>query len=117
MTAGLGRVDGRDIRRERGVTEGVGLPQQVHWIGRWARQLYRRRADAAVADNHGGDALRQLRQHLWIADNAGIVMGVDVDEAGREHLSVSLRNLLGGVLRKLPDRADATGIDGDISCL
>ncbi len=100
-----GRVDSRDIRREGGVAEGVCVPQQIHRIGRVSRQLHRRRADAAVADDHRGDALRQLRQHLRSSYYAGIVMRMDIDEAGREHPSVSFGDLPGGVMRKLPDRA------------
>jgi hypothetical protein len=44
-------------------------------------------------------------------------MGVDIDKAGREHPSASLRDLAADVLRKVPDRAYATGIDGNISYL
>ena len=41
-------------------------------------------------------------------------MSMDVDEAGRENVSVSLDDLFAHVLGKLPDRADDAGIDGDI---
>ncbi len=41
-------------------------------------------------------------------------MRMDIDEAGREHSSGSFGDLPGGVMRKLPDRADQVGIDGDV---
>jgi hypothetical protein len=44
-------------------------------------------------------------------------MGVDIDEAGREHHSVSLRDLPADVMGKLPDRTDNTGINGHIAGL
>ena len=59
----------------------------------------------------------KLGQHLWPADNAGIVMRVDIDEAGREHHSVSLRDLAADVMGKLPDRTDDAGVDGHIGWL
>ena len=105
------------IGRERGVAEGIRFAQQIHGIGWVACQLHRRRANAAVADDDRGDALGQFRQHLWIAYYAGIVMGVDINEAGREHHSFSLRDLPAGVMGKLPDRTDNTGIDGHIAGL
>ncbi len=112
-----GCIDSRCIRGESGVTESVRLPQQIHRIGRWACQLHRRRADPAVAHDHCGDSLRQLCHHLRIADNTGIVMRMDVDEAGREHPPAALRDLVGDVVRKLPDCADKAGIDGNIGGL
>ena len=108
------RIDRRDILREGGVAEGVRVSQQIHRIGWVPGQLHRRRANAAVADNHRGDALRQLGQHLGSAYHAGIVMRVHIDEAGREHPSVSLRNLAGAVLREFPDRADEAAFDSDV---
>ena len=39
---------------------------------------------------------------------------MDVDEAGRENVSVSLDNLFARVVGKLADRADNAGVDGDI---
>jgi hypothetical protein len=44
-------------------------------------------------------------------------MGVDIDEARREHHSLSFRDLPAGVMGKLPDRTDNTGIDGHIAGL
>ena len=55
--------------------------------------------------------------HLWVADDAGIVVGVNIDEARRKDLPFSLCNLPGNVMRELSDRANGTGFDGDIRCL
>jgi hypothetical protein len=39
---------------------------------------------------------------------------MDVDEAGRENVSVSLDDLFADVVGKLADRADDAGVNGDI---
>ena len=44
----------------------------------------RREADAAVAHHRGGDAVRRRRRHAVRPDGLAVVVGVQVDEAGRD---------------------------------
>ena len=62
--AGLGKCG--DVVGESWVTEVFALAKQVHWVGRIALEAHGRRADAAVADDDGGDALGYLGQHLRV---------------------------------------------------
>ncbi len=49
-------------------------------------EAQRREADAAIAYNHGRDALADLHRHFRIDEECAIIMGVDVDESGRQRL-------------------------------
>src|SRR5690606_19016987 len=41
--------------------------------------------EAAVPGDHGGDAVEARRRQAGIPEHLGVVVGVDVDEAGRHH--------------------------------
>ncbi|MNQ97602.1 hypothetical protein D3C85_1132580 [compost metagenome] len=97
VDGGLCRVDGLDVGLEVRVAERLGAAQQVHRIGRIARQRDRRGADAAVANDHRRHALRDLRRHLGLADHVGVVVRVDVDKTGREHHPVAFHHVGSGV--------------------
>jgi hypothetical protein len=86
-----GIVDCCNIVREGWINEGVRRTKKVHRIGRLAAQPHRSGADAAVPYDHRGDTLGKLRQHLRIVNDAAVVMGMNVDEAGskREPLGVN----------------------------
>ena len=45
----------------------------------------RRQRDAAVAGDHGGDALADLGRHGAVGQHGAVVMGMGVDEARRQH--------------------------------
>ena len=45
--------------------------------------VHRRHREAAVAGDHRGDAVARRRRQLWIPQELGVVVGVDVDEPGR----------------------------------
>ena len=51
---------------------------------------HRREADAAVADHHGGDAVPRRRDHALVPRGLAVVVGVDVDEAGRDEQAVGV---------------------------
>ena len=50
----------------------------------------RREADAAVAHHHGGDAVPARRRELRVPGGLAVVVGVDVDEAGRDERAVGV---------------------------
>ena len=52
-----------------------------------SRSLGRRRGDreAAVAGDDGGDAVEARRRQRRVPEHLGVVVGVDVDEAGGDH--------------------------------
>ena len=52
----------------------------------------RREADAAIAGDDGGDALADLAFHQRVAQQRAVVVGVGIDEAGRQR-EVLCRNL------------------------
>ena len=47
-------------------------------------------ADAAIAHHRGGDAVPGGRRHVAVPYRLGIVMGVDVDEAGGDQLALGV---------------------------
>src|SRR6185437_6492629 len=91
VDGGLSAVHRGDICCERWIAEGLHSTEQVHRIGRLTAQTYGSRADAAIAHNDRGDALRKLWQHRGRADHTGVIMGVYVDKSGsqREALGVN----------------------------
>src|SRR5271157_5842899 len=77
----------------------------MHWRG----------ADAAIADDDGGDSLGQLRQHLWGTDYICVVMGMGIDKAWRQHISAAIHHLRCRVAGELADCANAVALDGDVN--
>ena len=74
----------------------------------------RRQADAAVADDDGGDALADLRQHLRRRQDDLIVVRMHVDESGRDDPAAGVEHDR-ALLRQLrPDRDDALALDAHI---
>jgi hypothetical protein len=122
MTDERGDVDGRprlvhrrDVIGEGRIQERAAIAEQVHRIGRIARQRDRRRADPAVADDHRRHALRDLRQHLRRADHVRVVVRVHVDEARRERAAVRFDDLLGQPVRQIADRHDRAVADRHVA--
>ena len=73
----------------------------------------RRDAEAAVAHHHRGDAVpRRDGQHA-VPEDLGVVVGVDVDEAGRDDGAVGVEHPIGGAGRG-PDRGDPSVADRDV---
>jgi len=109
--------DGVDIGGEAGIGEGVGRAEQGHRIRRRAAEADRRRADAAVADDHRGHALRELGQHLGCANHMEIVVRVHIDEAGCERLAgaVEFFRAAPAVVAGAADAGDAAVVDGDVA--
>jgi hypothetical protein len=76
--------------------------------------LQRCRADAAVAGDHRGHALRDLKFHVRPAQHGHIVVRVCVDEAGCHDLAARIDALLGRVFSQRAQRHDAAADDADI---
>ena len=57
----------------------------------------RRDREAAVAHHHAGDAVPARRREVAVPEDLRVVVGVDVDEAGREHEAVEVDHLGAGV--------------------
>ena len=64
----------------------------------------RRDREAAVARHHGGDAVEARRLERRIPEDLRVVVGVDVDEAGRDGAARGVELALAAQLR--PDLAD-----------
>ena len=88
-------------------------PQQVERRRRVGMHQ-RRQADAAIADDDGGDALADLRQHLRRGQYDLVVVRMHVDEARRDDLPGDVQHV--GVLRRQmrADRGDALAFDAHI---
>ena len=76
----------------------------------------RREADAAVAHDHGGDAVPARRRQERIPRDLPVVVGVDVDEAGRHQRTVGIDHLASRAL-DATDVGDGAIGDGDIGGL
>ena len=61
-----------------------------------------READAAVAHHDGGDAVPRRRRELAVPRGLAVVVGVDVDEAGRHERAVGRRPRDGRARRRGP---------------
>ncbi len=112
-----GSLYGCAIIRKARVGERLGRAEQVHRV-RWiAPQAHRRSADAAVADDDGGHALAELGQHLRLANDHRVVVGMHIDEAWREHAAggVDVFNRAG--IAQVADAFDATGANGDVGAV
>ena len=75
----------------------------------------RRQRDAAVAGDHGGDALADLRRHGAVGQHGAVVMGMGVDEARRQHQAARVD--LGAPARagQVAHADDAAVIDGHVA--
>ena len=65
-------------------------------------RAHRREADAAVAEHDGGDAVGGRRLERVVPGDLAVVVGVEVEEAGRDERAVGVDLLAGGLV----DRAD-----------
>jgi hypothetical protein len=112
LTAG-GAVQRVEIGRERriGVT---GLVADQVERRRWrTAQAERRQADAAVADDDGGDARLTFIAMSGVFRSARS-SGVDIDEAGRDDLAGGVDHGLAGLRRDRADGDDAVAAEADV---
>src|SRR5205085_7421698 len=72
-----------------------------------------READAAVAHHSRGDAVPGRRRRVRVPGRLAVIVGVNVDEAGRHDAAFGV-DLLGTSARDLADNSDAPVPDGDI---
>ena len=72
-----------------------------------------READAAVAHDHGGDAVPDRRREQRVPGDLAVVVGVHVDEAGRDREAGGVELLAPGLVDGA-DRGDAAVVDGDV---
>ncbi|MNO94793.1 hypothetical protein D3C76_864220 [compost metagenome] len=104
---GVRRLDRRAVIAERRINKGRRAAEQVHRV-RWiAAQAHRRRADPAIADDHRGHALAELGQHLRLTDHHRVVVGVHIDEAGRQHAAGGVDLIAGTGILQVADALDA----------
>src|SRR5690606_10388022 len=80
-----------------------------------AAGLERGEADAAVADDHRRHALRQLGLHRVAVEGQRVVMGMDVDETGRQSEAGTVEALRGGRSAQFPDSGDTVAIDRHVA--
>mgnify|MGYP003694434243 CR=1 FL=1 len=71
-------------------------------------------AEAAVAHHHRGHAVPGRDREHPIPHHLRVVVGMDVDEAGRDHEPVGVDRLCGGAFR-LAERGDAAAPDPDVA--
>ena len=64
------------------------IPEQFEWGRKRPPGHERRNAEAAIAHDHGRDALRDLRRHRGGGQGHPVVVRMDIDEARREHQPV-----------------------------
>jgi hypothetical protein len=74
---------------------------------------HRGEPDAAVAHHHGGDAVPARRRQQGVPGGLAVVVGVDVDEPGRDQGAVGV-DLLAGRAGDTADLGDAPAGDGDV---
>ncbi len=117
LTDGARGIECGNIIGEGWIAEVFALSQQVHRIGRVGLKADGRGADAAVADNDGRDALRDLGQHRRRLDDAGVVVRVNVDEAGCKAQAVGLDDLRGIATKGRTDFKNAAIVNSDIKQL
>ena len=73
--------------------------------------------EAAVAHHHARDAVPARRREVAVPEDLRVVVGVDVDEPGRQHQPVEVDHLGAGVRRELArctDGGDAVAGDGHV---
>ena len=75
--------------------------------------LDRREADAAVAGDGRGDAMREAGIDRIVPNELSVIMGVQVDKAGRYECALCI-DLLGGSARNLADLDDRAVPDRDV---
>src|SRR5262249_36151927 len=76
-------------------------------------RLAGRKADAAVTHHGRGDAVPGRRRRVRVPGRLAVIVGVNVDEAGRHDAAFGV-DLLGAGARDLADSSDAPVPDGDI---
>ena len=77
-------------------------------VGRGGRE-----ADAAVAHDHGGDAVPDRRREQRVPGDLAVVVRVHVDEPGRDHEAGGVDLLATGLVDGA-HRGDAAVVDGDV---
>ena len=105
----LGEVGGE--ARKAGPRGGI---EEVERRGQRRLGHQGRDADAAVAGDHRGHALRDLEAHVGLRQQRLVVVRVRVDEAGRHDASAGLDRLACRVAGEIADRGDAAADDADI---
>ena len=75
---------------------------------------HRREADAAVADDDGGDAVPRRRDHALAPRRLAVVVAVDVDEAGRDEQAVGVDRRASPRRRPSPTSVIDAVVDRDV---
>ena len=113
-----GGVDRGRLPVERGEVVGKARIQVIalfaDQVERRRRALFqgqRREADAAIAGNHGRDALAGFRRHVRRREQRPVVMGVHVDKTGRDDFSGDIDLPRPGRSRDVAHRRDPVAVN------
>ena len=85
---------------------------EVVAVGGVGRQ--RRDGEAAVARERGGDAVQRRRRERAVPEHLGVVVGVHVDEARRDHLAGGVDGGGAASASTRADLHDAVAVDADV---
>jgi hypothetical protein len=77
------------------ITKGCSASEQVHRVRRRTFERYGRCADAAIAHDNRGDALRELGKHRGMVDHGCIVVRMCVNKSRRKGQASGVENALG----------------------
>ena len=70
---------------------GMSSTPSISWISRtWSARPARREADAAIAHDRRGDAVLRRRRDVLAPGDLAVIMGVDVDKAGRDQFALGV---------------------------
>ncbi|MNS37523.1 hypothetical protein D3C72_697410 [compost metagenome] len=94
--------------------EQLGGAEQVQRL-RNVVALKRREADAAVAGDDSGNALRHLGQHVGMRQQVAVVVGMRVDEAWGQDLAPAVDHRHAGRVRKAAYRDDPFAQHGQVA--
>ena len=94
---------------------GMSSTPSISWMSQLlAARAHRREADAAVAHDDRGDAVPARRREQRIPADLAVVVGVDVDEAGRDQQPVGVDRAPGRSAGQIADLGDDAVVDRDV---
>jgi len=112
-----GALEQIDVGRKGRVTVTGVVTDQVERFGRRFGHHQRRQADAAVARDHGRHPLADLGRHVAGIAQHAVVMGVHVDETGRDDAARGIDHRLRNRLGEIADGHDPVVVDGDVGAI
>src|SRR5882757_7888323 len=92
------------------------LAEQVERFADTVVKTQRCCGNAAVSDDHSGDALTDLGRHVRLGYAYQVIMGMNVDEARRHRQTRDVDYLIRRDVRQVADCDDRVATDGNIGC-